>query len=619
MPAIRIQEFDLWREGYADATVSVIVIGTVDTLASLFLDEDLTIPTDNPVALISRQDGDKLYGKFQAPVYTGQGHYLQIDSTDATGVVRIPLTSLVDVDASQANVTSLIGTVATHLEDVLARTVYVQDFGDFLPTDNADASSATNNATLQDAISAAASGGFVIIPAGTYAFTALTIPSRVVLMGQGDGVTVLQSQTAAEVMTLGNYSGFRDLTLDGVALTVGSIGVQINNGVRIVLDDATIKRFDIGIYSKGGHDSVWRNLIVDGCTYNAKLHGDNSDSGGTYADNFWQGMSVSSVTCALDFEYIDAVLSHNTFRLGFENNAATAVKIRGARFTDFEGSWWSNNDVDLDVDDFVTGSYDDDNTVLGLWIRHFRMQDGSITLKGKCDDIVFERGRMNNVAVTLTLPGDAILVKDVVEEAGVTISGDGTKWTRWSTNEHGASSGVTTNNTATKAWSVELDPGQRCYLEAKVIGNARTSDESGEYHISVSARRPPSTLAYDTQTGNFATGRTITGAVSGATALIVTDTDAGATGTLELREIDGEFVDNEIITDSATGSATVNGTLVEVNAELLSTVATLRTAREDDAAWDATFVANGPEIELRVTGANSKTVEWLAHVDMLRT
>lgn len=63
-------------------------------------------------------------------------------------------------------------------------------------------------------------------------------------------------------------------------------------------------------------------------------------------------------------------------------------------------------------------------------------------------------------------------------------------------------------------------------------------------------------LAYDAQTANFVVGQTLTGGTSGATATIVADTDAGATGTLKVINITGVFVDNETITDGVGGSAT---------------------------------------------------------------
>ena len=68
----------------------------------------------------------------------------------------------------------------------------------------------------------------------------------------------------------------------------------------------------------------------------------------------------------------------------------------------------------------------------------------------------------------------------------------------------------------------------------------------------------PNNLAYDGQSGNFTAGLTITGGTSGATGLIVSDADAGTTGTLTLSGITGIFLDNETITDTSTGSATVN-------------------------------------------------------------
>lgn len=68
-------------------------------------------------------------------------------------------------------------------------------------------------------------------------------------------------------------------------------------------------------------------------------------------------------------------------------------------------------------------------------------------------------------------------------------------------------------------------------------------------------------LAYDAQTANFTVGATVTGGTSGATAVILADADGGATGTLTLGSLNGVFQDNETITGSSGGSATVTGTL----------------------------------------------------------
>jgi hypothetical protein len=82
-----------------------------------------------------------------------------------------------------------------------------------------------------------------------------------------------------------------------------------------------------------------------------------------------------------------------------------------------------------------------------------------------------------------------------------------------------------------------------------------------------------------------------------------------------LQDIDGVFLDNEDLDDDQGGHAICNGALSFSNAALVGTVASIRAAQETDATWDATFVANGPEIELRVTGASSKTIEWECDVD----
>lgn len=50
-------------------------------------------------------------------------------------------------------------------------------------------------------------------------------------------------------------------------------------------------------------------------------------------------------------------------------------------------------------------------------------------------------------------------------------------------------------------------------------------------------------------------------AASNATGILIEHTDAGATGILQLRDVVGEFTDNERLTDSSTGAALANGTM----------------------------------------------------------
>lgn len=109
-------------------------------------------------------------------------------------------------------------------------------------------------------------------------------------------------------------------------------------------------------------------------------------------------------------------------------------------------------------------------------------------------------------------------------------------------------------------------------IKTDFVSNAVfTGERYGDYFFVANGGnrvgRISKTLNFDAQTANFAIGETITGGTSGATAVILEQSDAGATGTLTLGSIVGVFQDNEIIT-SSTGSATVNGALNYVFAEI---------------------------------------------------
>ena len=83
------------------------------------------------------------------------------------------------------------------------------------------------------------------------------------------------------------------------------------------------------------------------------------------------------------------------------------------------------------------------------------------------------------------------------------------------------------------------------------VGRAIT-DTGGKV---MAVARTRATLTYTAQTANYTAGATLTGVTSGATAKILSDVDAGATGTLTIYGIEGMFINGETITDSVTGSA----------------------------------------------------------------
>lgn len=96
-------------------------------------------------------------------------------------------------------------------------------------------------------------------------------------------------------------------------------------------------------------------------------------------------------------------------------------------------------------------------------------------------------------------------------------------------------------------------------------GTQYSGDKYGDYFFVgdgvAKGGRVSMTLPYDGQTANFTVGLKVTGADSGATAIILEDSDSGATGVLTLGSIQGTFLNDEAITDTSTGAAVVNGTL----------------------------------------------------------
>jgi hypothetical protein len=644
MPSVRVSEFDTWRPGYGLATVSIYEASSA-TLASVFLDPALTQAAANPQTLAQMTENGISYGKFQASLYVGVPYELQINSVDETGIVGVPITTLEGEDASLATVIPTGASVAGNLDDILARRIDVRDYGTFLAVGQNNASATTNTNTIVAAlgVAGAAGGGYVEIPAGTYQFTSFTLPPGVVLRGAGREATTLQSTQEGNVVTLsGDTAGFERITIDGVSQVTGSVGVFGANINFIHFDDVMIQRFDVGLQRYGGTGSHWYDLFISDCsTAGYQCHGYSDNGlGGAITEETWNGGKVE--LCAgigIDILFKDSNVSQLIFsRIGFDTNTGTAVSIIGGQQIKFDQNcWWNGNTTNILIDDappIQTGLLN--NPSIGI-----EFQDGTfgpaiaavaasgstaaqpatnsvIQLNDTLEAVAFRRCDFSYVSVDIDTPSNNILVQDCREITGMSFAGDTpTAWTRAKTFNRGESAGLTTGNAATIAWFVELNPGQAVYLEGKIIGRSRTTTDTGFFHIAVSAHRPGGSLLYDGATGAFTAGDIITGQTSGATAREIAVSASGSNGTLTVQDVFGTFLNNEIITDTNTGSANVNGGVVDANCALLGSVTSIRPAQLTDSNWAATFVAQGAEIQLQVTGDSSMNVEWIVNLDMV--
>jgi hypothetical protein len=620
MTAIGVREFDLWQDGYGLSTVSIFLAGT-NTLATVYDNINLTgAPVANPQILIERMVGGISYGRWAVPIYVGVPYELEINTIDHTGVVQPGITTLVGADASDALVTVTGGTVAAALDDREARRIDVRDYGIFLAVGAPGASASTNNATLVIAlgVAAAAGAGYVEIPAGTYQVTFFTIPQGVVIRGSGRDATDLQSVTAGNVATIGGIqAGLSRMTLDGISLVVNSVGVFAANVDQILLDDVEIMRFETGLELFGGKRNNWRDLFISDCVngYRAWGYTGGNGTGGPLLENQWIGGQIDTcTTIGIELRNFDQPCEHNRFTgITFDSNTATAVNIIGGRYFSFVGCRWIGNTVNLAIDDASPAT--STNTVIGGEFIDGEMNTGALNFTGTYQEVSFRRMTMVNPAITINAPGQNIVAQDC-QISSPTFSGVETCWLYSFTNNRGAAFVVTFGPASATAWSIFLKDGQQVYLEGKVIGRQRDGINTGFFHIAVSAGRPGASLAYNTLTAVFGLGQVLTGQTSGATARITADSGT----VLTLQDIvdgaNGGFAANEIITDTASGSATA-GIFSESNAALAGTVTSIRAAQRTDASWTATFAANGAYIDLNVAGDTSMSVEWSVDVDVL--
>lgn len=613
--------FDIWRPGYNGATISVFIAGTT-TLASLFTDEALTVAADNPQVLLSRTDDAGIgYGKFSRPLYTASPYFLKNSLGEDSGIQRPPITNMSGQDVTNSTVVVPGSSTSNTLATIVGRVIFAQNYGELIPGGEVG-SAATNTATLESAIGALGTSGKVILPAGLYRTNSFSVPAGVILEGQGEDATSIQIINDEIGVTLtGDKSGFANMTLDGNNLTAGSTGVYARNRAFLLFTNFSIKNFERGLTCKGGNNPQWRNFSVLNCSYGAELHGDmdvgDTNLGGAFVGGLWDGGTVYSCDqIGIDQKFVDQGVAHVAIsNIYFNSNAGTGIRTWGAQFETLNNCRWIGNHINIDIGDDATvlpPATQYRNKAMGIHVNGGIMSGGIVQATGNADDVLLEHMKLLGVTFNMVVPlWNNIILKDCFEDGLTTLTGATSQLVRQYSREEFEVAGLTTGSDATRAFGMTLEPNQYAAVELKVIGVQRNGVNKGVYHAVAGVKRAPSTLNYTAQTANFTLGDILTGATSLATARIVADSDSGATGTLSLGQIQGEFVLGEIITGSTTGSAVSNGTLVEgTHAADAVGLEHLRTPFETDAAWDIAFSFSTGEFTFQVIGNTSQTIDW---------
>lgn len=612
--AILIHQFDLWREGYAGAVVQIFKEGTT-TYADVYEDINLTEPADNPQVLLSSTINSRTFGKFTVSLYTDEAYYLVINGIESTGVSAPGIRTLQGEDGDDMFITSSKGGIERIASQRAGDTIHVMDFGNFLEVDG---STSENTETLVAAIgvASAANGGRVILPAGTYDISTFNLPANVILCGQGRNATILQSEEADYVCTVtGDKAGLADLTLDGINLNPDSVGVYALGRDELHFDEVVIKRFETGVKCVGGTNHHYINLFAENNGTCVELRGDldasNTDEGTVYTDLTWQGGSVKeSTTYGLYLRQIDANLRDLMIRdVVFEDNVGTAaLYIQGAEAVIFEDCTFTDNTIR-----HLLTADSTNNDVENIEFRSCRFNGDEIKFGGNCRDVILDRPILEtDLIINMNTPENPILFRDAIEAETVTVTGDSEKLSRWQSIDSGVYRGQVTASVSTlTVFKRQLDPGESLYMEVIATGRQRNTTAFGSIRKSAGAYAPAATLDFDGQTANFTAGETITGGTSGASGILQTQTDAGATGTLNLIHVRGTFVNNDPLTSTTAGVAVADGTLAYVNSVMLVPVQTDHYVLSAGATtWDADVTTSGREVRVKIIGPTTGTIDW---------
>ena len=306
-------------------TLTTYLAGTT-TLEATYQDQSLTIANTNPIVLDAAGgctiwlDDAKRY-KFILKSSAGVTQWTQDNINGATSIDQIAASSGASMVGYMPAGT---GAVATTVQDKLRESVSAKDFG------ASTANTASANATaINAAFSALASGGTVLIPAGTFLSTALTVPNSNIKL-QLDAAAVLSfptlgASTSAITVNANNFS------IEGGKIQGPASGVYVADESAIKMygtssasrkSGLVVRNCEITAFGSYGINAKW----VDNIDIQSNNFHDIGYSGAAFqscSHGVFLGNRVYNITPGTASNMYGITLTHDSTSYNLDPNAGT--------------------------------------------------------------------------------------------------------------------------------------------------------------------------------------------------------------------------------------------------------------------------------------------------------
>ena len=306
-------------------------------------------------------------------------------------------------------------------------------------------------------------------------------------------------------------SVFSDTTGDepgsAVNLETGDAGVFSAEAMQnITFRNCVMESSLLGLTANNHSSSYWHDLLFESCIFRNNRYGGAATGGAALPQN--------------NFRFVNCVFENNLNGSGLYSGGSIGIQVIGCRS---EGNNGQGFEFYEPKDFLLRDCSGFGNVGSGIYVR----KDADVPMYG-----LIEGCRLfNNVAHGISVNSSRPFGSSVI---GLHIAN-------------------------CRTGNLDL-AGPRPWVAGRnVIPDVRVVKGGKIYECRTAGQCATVALSFDAQSADFNGGDLVTGGTSGAEGYIISQIDAGSTGTLELGAVTGTFIDDEALTGSVSGAAIVNG------------------------------------------------------------